>query len=358
SYRQNRLADLSLREFISESYFGLVRNFHKYCWLILYLFGASPAVCKSFLDNNPHGLESFDSHTLHLPFATSLRMSKLGYQNSSQAVVSLCYDSVDEYINCLKQYTETPHPEYEKIGVKRNGEYRQLNANLLQIENEYYSVIRPKRVTLSGEKPSIALADRGVEYVEVRCMDLDPFIPIGIDENQIRFLDIFLLYCLLEESPPIPQPEIKEISENQNLAVTRGREPGIELSNNNKAVKLKGWAGLICQRLEAVAEVLDQAHGSSQYSKVLQGQVEKITHPELTASARILSELETRNISFFRFALEKAEQHERHFKGHLLPKEQRMEYESLAQSSLIQQAEIEHSDKLSFDQFLAEYFAQ
>ena len=78
------------------------------------------------------------------------------------------------------------------MGVKRDGErWLQLNANLLQIENEYYSYIRPKRVARSGESPSAALRRGGVEYVEMRALDVSAFDPVGVNQNKLRFLEAF-----------------------------------------------------------------------------------------------------------------------------------------------------------------------
>src|SRR5690606_33088091 len=152
-------------------------------------------------------LQELSDDTLYLPFGTSLRMGDLGYHNNAQAGLQICFNHLSSYTDSLYQAIHTPYPAYEKMGVQRDGEYLQLNTSILQIENEYYSTIRPKRTTGPGEKPTQALQARGVEYIEVRCMDLDPFLPIGIDGHGARFLDAFLLYCLLEESPQIDGDE-------------------------------------------------------------------------------------------------------------------------------------------------------
>ncbi len=105
----------------------------------------------------------------------------------------------------LTRAISTPHPPYEALGVKVDGEYRQLNANILQIENEYYSFIRPKRVAASGERPTRALLRAGVEYVEVRALDVSAFDPVGVNQNKLRFLEAFLALCVLKDSPPIDE---------------------------------------------------------------------------------------------------------------------------------------------------------
>src|SRR5215510_11606283 len=137
------------QQFVSASYFDLLRNYRRYGWIVLYLFGVSPVVCKSFLRGRTVSLEQLTADTAYEPYATSLRMSDVGYRNRNQAGLSVSVNSLDEYIRDLTRAITTPHPPYEAIGVKvktaAGEQYKQLNANILQIENEYYSFIRPKR---------------------------------------------------------------------------------------------------------------------------------------------------------------------------------------------------------------------
>ncbi|HWS74956.1 MAG TPA: glutamate--cysteine ligase, partial [Quisquiliibacterium sp.] len=214
-------SDGSSREFQTDAYFALIRNFRRHSWLLLYLFGASPAVCGSFLAGQPHGLQALGSGTLYLPHATSLRMGPLGYQSDAQAALAVSFNSLESYSVSLSRALTQPYPPYEAIGLRDGDEYRQLASSLLQIENEFYGTIRPKRTIRPGERPLRALAQRGVEYVEVRCLDLDPFHAIGIGEGTLRFLDVFLLHCLLSDSPPDTPDEIRELAYNQHLTAAR-----------------------------------------------------------------------------------------------------------------------------------------
>ena len=167
----------------NEAYFALIRNFRRHSWLLLYLFGASPAVCASFVADREHELERLSGDTLYLPHATSLRMGRLGYQSDAQSSLAVSYNSLESYGASLQEALTKPYPAYEAIGIRDGDDYRQLATSLLQIENEFYGTIRPKRVIRPGERPLHALRDRGVEYVEVRLMDLDPFQPVGIVGN-------------------------------------------------------------------------------------------------------------------------------------------------------------------------------
>ena len=218
--------------FVSAQYFGLLRNYRRYGWLVLYLFGNSPAVCGSFVRGREHTLKEFAPGTLYEPYATSLRMSDLGYRNKSQAGVQISVNSLEEYVRDLSSAVTTPHPEYERIGVKVDGEYRQLNANLLQIENEYYSYIRPKRVARSGERPTNALRRGGVEYVEFRALDVSAYDPVGVNQNKLRFLEAFAALCVIKPSEPIGAAEWDQLDANHALVAHRGREPGLQLNRN------------------------------------------------------------------------------------------------------------------------------
>ena len=273
-------SESDLQAFKSERYFGLIRNFQRHSWLLSYLFGASPALDNSFMDGKPHQLKQLSENTLGLPFATSLRMSGLGYQSKVQDSLNVSYKDLDSYLNCISEAVRQSHPDYEKIGVKVSGQYRQLNTHLLQIENEYYSDIRPKRVMRPSEKPIEALSERGVEYVEVRILDINPFLPVGIDAEQIRFLDAFLLYCLLSDSDYISAAESKEIGSNQQQVILEGRKPSLMLRQAGNPVAFGHAAQQLLDEIAAAARLLDQAHGSRHYHQALTAQLEKVENIE------------------------------------------------------------------------------
>ncbi len=358
NYQQSLEQEGDLVQFQTDQYFALIRNFRRYSWLILYLFGASPALCPSFLQGRKHQLQSMVNHTLYAPYGTSLRMGDLGYQNSAQQQLNICYNTLDNYTSTLGQAIRTPHAPYETIGIKKDGEYCQLNTNLLQIENEYYSDIRPKRVTPSGKKPLCELAKKGVQYIELRNIDINPYLPVGINAEQSRFLDCFIMYCLMEDSPFTSDEECQSLNHNKNLVVNRGREPGLELARQGEGpCKLSDSAFEIFNKLEAIASILDDANGSTDFSVAVKVQLEKIRHPGATPSAKIIQQLKDEGISFFEFALQQSAKHADYFKGHPLADQELINYKKMAQESLHQQKQIEANDSVSFDQFLKEYMA-
>lgn len=345
----------SAQAYRSARYIALIRNFRRYSWLLMYLFGASPALDKGFLRGRSHQLETWDADTLYLPHATSLRMSDLGYQNNAQAGLTPCYDDLDSYTESLRAAVSTPYPPYEALGVQRDGQWQQLNTSLLQIENEYYSTIRPKRVTRSGERPIRALRERGIQYVEVRCLDIDPFLPLGIDVETARFLDAFLLYCAFEDSPTFAAGECRAANDNFQAVVREGRRPGLALARGGQPVALARWAGELLDGIARAAEVLDASHGGAAFEAAVTLQRAKVADPALTPSARVLASLREQRIGFAEFGRRQSLAHADHFRLHPLPDTALAAYRARAEHSLAEQAAIEAADSLPFDAFVEEY---
>jgi glutamate--cysteine ligase len=351
----------SLQNFKTERYFGLIRNFRRQFWLLVYLFGAAPAVCNSFVEGRKHRLQPLgnDTRTQHLPYATSLRMGDLGYQSDAQQALFVCYNNINSYLRTLCNAITTPHKEYEAIGVKdAQGNYRQLNTSLLQIENEFYSSIRPKRTTHSGETALQALRLRGVEYVEVRCVDLNPYEPLGITNEQIHLLDAFLLYCLLSDSPQTPDAEYLEGQENQKRIVYSGRDPALKLKRHQQEISMQDWAKEILEGSMACAALLDQANGGEAYQSAVHKQYAKLSNPALTPAAQLLADMQKEGKSFFEQTLALAEQHRTYFSQHPLNAEQLAQAIQQAETSLAAQSELENSKQVSFDEYLANYYDQ
>ncbi|MCX2979506.1 glutamate--cysteine ligase [Halieaceae bacterium IMCC14734] len=350
-----------LQDYISNRYLGLIRNFQRHSWLLIYLFGASPAVCKSFLRGNAeHNLEAFDEQgkSMHLPWATSLRMGDLGYQSNAQRDLEVCYNNLHKYIDDLCNAITRNHPAYETIGVGTPEARKQLNTGLLQIENEFYSSIRPKRVAASGETSLGALRRGGIEYIEVRCIDVNPYCSVGIDAAQIRFLDIFLLYCLLEDSPACEAPERQLQAENIRRVVNRGREPGLLLQTNAGDTSLQDLAKQLLTDMQSIATSLDQAHQSSDYSATLTDQRGKVVDSTKTPSAMLLEEMKERELPFFRLAMSYSENWAKAFRSNPLEAEAAEVFAKAARDSLARQTEIEATDSVDFNTYVQNYYEQ
>lgn len=356
AFREAEASAQTEREFKSGHLMGLVRNFRRYGCLAVYLFGESPAFCKSFNPSGHELLSELDPTTWHAPYATSLRMSDMGYRNKSQSRLHISANSLDEYIAGLSAAISTVEPEYEAIGVVRDGEYRQLNANVLQIENEYYTSIRPKPADRSV-RPTVALGRDGVEYVEVRTLDLSLADPVGINQKQMRFLEALLIFCLLEPSPPIDAAEQAEIDARDLIVARRGREPGLELAVEGRSRGLREWGVELLEKVAAVADVLDAGRDEGYRAAVDEG-AEALRDPDRTPSARLIEALRGERVGFFEYVLDVARRHRDYFVGLGLEPAARARLEELAERSLREAAALEAEHAQSFEDYLARYFAR
>lgn len=347
--------------FTADAYFGMIRNILRHGWLVLYLFGASPAICRAFFHDREQladVFDRFDADTYYKPYATSLRMSDIGYKNRAQATLDVSFDSLEAYVASLGAAIATPSAEFQQIGVKVNGEYRQLNANVLQIENEYYNSVRPKQIAQSGEKPSLALKRRGIRYVELRSVDLNPFQPAGVGLDDLRFLETFLLFCLLEQSAPLSSAETAAVNANMGAVAGEGRRPGLRLQRAGQAVELTQWAEEICDAMAGLCELLDRGRTDGAYGASLRKQVAKIRDAEQTPSAQVLAEMRSQSECFGAFALRWSRAHAARYLSQPLDEELTAYFRRLAEKSLDEQRHIETENRLSFDDFLRNYFAQ
>jgi len=349
----------SSQDAISDAYFALIRNFRRFCWLIPYLYGSSPAICSSFLqkDGSTLAFETLGKGTLYLPYATSLRMSDLGYTNSAQSSLQICYNQVDNYVRSLKAAIYTPSEEFQKFSGQSGGEYQQLNSNVLQIENELYSPIRPKQPTLPLEKPTDALADRGVSYIEVRALDVNPFSAVGIEAQQFHFLDVFLVYCLVSPSGDMPADYYQQTEENLTAVVLEGRKPGLQLEREEQTLSLTSWATELFEELKQVASVLDEANDTQDYSQAVARELAKIQDPDKTPSARILAQLQQQQLDNGQMALQQAANYQQQLFEHNYSHFSQEQLAKMASTSLEQQHKAEQQEEEPFESFLQNYFA-
>ena len=352
-------------DFVTSAYFGLIRNFRRYSWLLIYLFGASPAVAKAFAPTAD--LPPLDGETLFAPAGTSLRMGRLGYQSAAQGSLHISYNSLAEYAASMRVALTTPYPAYAAIGVTGDaadvGEasspaaepYRQLSTALLQIENEFYGTIRPKRRARSGERPLQALGERGVEYVEVRCLDLDPELPLGIDATACRFLDVFLLLCLLVDSPPDSPAESAALAANQLKVVASGRDPALTLQQGERERTLRSWATDILAQCRSVAAAVDAASGGEAHTTAVAEQEAKVAAPERTPSGRMVAALRAKGEPFTHWALGHALDHRAWLQSPSLDAATRAAFAAESERSLAEQAALEAAAQEPFDVYLRRF---
>ena len=342
---------------ISDSYMGLIRNVYRFGWLIPYLFGASPALCSSFLQGRDTGLpfQQVGKGTLYLPYATSLRLSDLGYTNKSQASLNISHSSLHEYLTSVRKALATKESAFADLGVKVGDEYRQLNDHVLQLENELYAPIRPKRTPRSSERALVALERRGIDYIELRTLDINPFTPLGVEIQQLRFLDLFLVWCLLRPSPMLEPAEIERNRQNMSRVALEGRRPGLQLLTAQGEQPLREWSEQLFDELQMVAQLLDRANGRVHYQLALQAQREKLADPDKTLSAQLLTHLLQNNLDSAEFGRQQAELFRQQLRDAPLQYWEANYFTDEAQASLLRQQELEADDHLPFADFLQQH---
>ncbi len=351
-WRETR-GELSLQDFKSEKYMALIRNFMRIGWVIPYLFGASPAVCKSFLHDDiekyPY-LKQKEKKLIYGEYATSLRMSDLGYRNFEQDTLDIKYNNLHQYIHGLIQAVQTPCPKWQEIGVKDGDQFKQLNDSILQIENEYYGMMRPKQVARSGEAPSAALFARGIQYVEMRSVDINPFDPCGLSVSQMRLLDLILVSCLRQEDIPLNDNDEKELHNNFNQVVLRGRDPNLLLSRQGRTIALKDWGELVIELLRDSAKYFED----QSYAQTIDLFAPQFKNPELTLSARLADELESQ--CYCKLGMGLAEKYDSVFNREQTLKHL-FEEEAANSHILMQELELfDHEKQVSFSDYLDKYY--
>ncbi|WP_058484900.1 glutamate--cysteine ligase [Defluviitalea phaphyphila] len=285
------------RQFIDEIYFCMARNFLKYRWLLIYLFGASPNFDNSF--------GSFNNQDLS--FATSIRVSPLGYGNISRDKYYISYNSLSEHIKDVKKLLNTKNPQFTKLGIYKNGEQIQLNDNILQTEGELYSCIRFKQATNKGETPLQALQKRGIKYIEVRVLDINPFEKTGISIDQLYFMHVFMLFCLFETSEKISKEIMKKINRNHDLVSLYGRKDNLILENyDGSKINLKNWSKDIFRKIRDIAIFMDKCQKYKKYEYIINKEYEKVLNTSGILSSKIINEMHKCNETFLEFGLRRA----------------------------------------------------
>ena len=235
----SKLTQQSSQESFDEAYLGLIRNFKRLFWFVLSEFGQTNIVDKSFVKNRKHQLDELNESDMFLEYATSLRMSDIGYVSDAQKNLNVKYNSLQEFLEKIKTAIKVPYKNFQDKGLlDADGDYHQISDGIIQIENEYYDSIRPKIASENKLRPYDQLKKHGIEYLEIRGIDIDPNELVGISKHHVRFLDLFLIYCLISPSSKVSNEEKLEIDKNDSNAVYRGRDKETEISVKGSSVNL------------------------------------------------------------------------------------------------------------------------
>jgi len=347
--------DIDSQKVRSAAYFNMLRNIYRVNWLILYLFGASPTITRNFLTEDNHSFKQLDKQTLFLPYATSLRMSNFGYQNTRRKKLEVSINSMAEYVSDLRKATNTAHSEFAKIQKKNTNFQAQINENILQIDDEYYAVARAKSKSISDQRTTSKLNQGGVDFIELRSLDLNPFSRIGIDKETTLFLEVLLAYCFIKQGQYFTDDEITSINHNDALVATKGREPMLKLLKDGETISLKDWGNQIIENLLPIAAVLDS--NKNQYTEAVDQMREKINDSNQTLSGRLLDKIYNNNMSFIELGENIGKANKMHYLN--LNQSENASWDLLEKETIdshTQQKKLENNDGESFEAFVENYF--
>lgn len=339
---------LTLETFISERYFHLIRNVLRNGWIIPYLFGASPAADKSYLQDQSHALDTWDNTTDYLPWATSLRLSNLGYGSSEQSRLPMSFNNKQDYLTDLCHALTQPSDQYAHLA-----EHQQLNGSVLQLENELYGSVRPKIVN-AQMRPLVAMCNYAVQYIELRSLDNNPLLPFGLDEQQSQFIDLFLLYSALTPSPDMSEQESTLIMKRQELVATQGRKPSLMLPTMDGDMSLTDLAKPLMSMLTEMAISMDNIKQNNGYEKAVMREQAKLDDSKLTPSAQILALMKQEKVSFATLIQGYSEQHKQGYLSNTLSADEMIQLETFVDKSLLEQKQLEELKEVSFDDYLAQ----
>ena len=349
-------SSVDIKEFKNNTYLGIARNFRRYGWLYLLLYGSSPLANNSFAKGRDHDLEQLNSDDIYKPHATSLRMGDLGYISEAQDSLNISYNSIEDYCADLKNALETSYPVYKKIGEFNGDERVQLNDSIIQIENEYYSTIRPKRVCPTGERPLNILSQEGIDYLELRCIDLNPNSIIGISEEQVYFLDLLILYCFLQDSPSIDNDESAEIFKNHKIVVNAGRRIDQTITIDSSEVLIKDEALRILNGMDEIAKFMDEvivSENKNTWLNTLINQKKTLNNLDSSLSGSLLKNIRDHGMSFQEYGMHVSNRHQNEIKN-MSPKHAESLIEA-SKKSLQDARDIESSQQEDFEDYLKEF---
>ncbi len=276
---------LNMKQVKNNLYFHVARNLLRYKWLLIYLYGASPFVDASYKEDVTKELKSIEhccaccneAHTFYEDYGTSLRMSRYGYHNKLQEEMSISYNHLEEYIEHM-----------------RNG----IDQGILQKESEYYAPLRFKNS--KGIKGSMlnALEADGVEYLELRLFDLNPYEVYGMTEEQMYLTHLFLVCSIIKSSPWISKEEMNQIYANGQLVSLFGRKEGQEVFYRGDYHTIPKLGSQILEDLREIASLLDRNDPNGPYLRAVKSAEEVLADPTMLISSKLTKELLTDGLSY------------------------------------------------------------
>ena len=265
-------------EFKDDIYLRMARNFQKYHWLLIYLTGASPVFHESYIDEIKEEGEKLGEDSYYIKDDTSLRNSSYGYKNKKDYYVS--YNSIEEYASDIKNLVKDKE---------------------IQSIKEYYNPIRLK--SLGSEDMLESLLHKGIDYLEVRLLDLDPLSIQGVSKETLYLVHLFMIYTLLKENKEITYKDQEEFFKNHDMVALKGRNEEAVIHENGIPVLLKDKGREILSEMDEIVEILFS--NNEEFKNVIKRALEKINNPHDTISEKLIKDIKEEGYINFHMRLAK-----------------------------------------------------
>lgn len=244
------------KTFKDNLYLKIVRNYLRYRWLLIYLLGSTGVVHSSYKGECLKKLDNISQGAYSCEGIVSYRNSDCGYGN--RVTLFADYTSTREYVNSLKRF---------------------INDGLIQSPKEFYSSVRPK-----GKNPNKileSLLDEGIQYLEYRSIDINPFSKGGISLEDLEFLELFNLYLLFKEESNYKDWQIDGLENQKNIARNGGLD--IELIRDGEKIFKVEWGLEILNEIRDINHILNLGKG-----ELIDAQIEKIKDYKKTNTYRFI----------------------------------------------------------------------
>ena len=266
------------REFKDDIYLRMARNFQKYHWLLIYLTGASPVFHESYIEEIKEEGEKLGEDSYYIKDDTSLRNSSYGYKNKKDYYVS--YNSIGEYASDIKNLVKDKE---------------------IQSIKEYYNPIRLK--SLGSEDMLESLLHKGIDYLEVRLLDLDPLSIQGVSKETLYLVHLFMIYTLLKENKEITYKDQEEFFKNHDMVALKGRNEDAVIHENGVPVLLKDKGREILSEMDEIVEILFS--NNEEFKNVIKRALEKINNPHDIISEKLIKDIKEEGYINFHMRLAK-----------------------------------------------------
>ena len=198
------------------------------------------------------------------------------------------------------------------------------------------------------------MSNRGIGYVELRAIDVNPYSAIGIDEDTAGFLEVVALYCLLKESPDLWDEEQDIIEQNQAEVVNRGRAPNAKIIEAGVEYPLLEWIQQHVTAMQPLADLLNQSYATDLYRQALTVMQTRIDDVDETLSAHVIADTVEQG-GTWNFGGYMANQHIQSYEQHVLSPETLAYFEGLTRTSLAEQQQLEQNTSISFEDYLSKF---